>query len=114
MLIGGSEGEGLRFEVLAREEGYLVCARDLDTGEIEPGEMRLFRTAAVAFAHAAAQAAFDRAATIAVHHGLEPALVEEAQGLEGRFAALRQGLADEGASITLERLEPRPSRPVMH
>ena len=53
MLIATSEGQGWRYEVVDRAEGYLVVPRDLDTGAVEPEGGMLFRTAPMAFAFAA-------------------------------------------------------------
>ena len=52
MLIGVSEGQGWRYEVIERPDDYLVRMRDLDTGALEESDSKLFRTAAVAFAYA--------------------------------------------------------------
>ena len=60
MLIGASEGQGWRYEVIERPDDYLVRMRDLDTGTLEESDGKLFRTAAVAFAYAELSAAFDR------------------------------------------------------
>ena len=60
MLIGVSEGQGWRYEVVERPDDYLVRMRDLDTGALEESDSKLFRTAAVAFAYADLSAAFDR------------------------------------------------------
>src|SRR3954454_13582226 len=58
MLIGASEGQGWRYEVIERPDDYLVRMRDLDTGALEESDGKLFRTAAVAFAYAELSAAF--------------------------------------------------------
>jgi hypothetical protein len=52
VLIGVSEGQGWRYEVVERPDDYLVRMRDLDTGALEESDSKLFRTAAVAFAYA--------------------------------------------------------------
>ena len=69
MLIGVSEGQGWRYEVMEHPDAYLVRMRDLDTGAIEEGDTKLFRTAAVAFAYAELSAAFDRYAAAHVAGG---------------------------------------------
>ena len=63
MLVAASEGQGFRYEVVERTEGYLVRSRCLDSGAVDDAESKLFRTAAVAFRYAEMSAAFDRYAS---------------------------------------------------
>jgi hypothetical protein len=114
MLIGGSDGFGWRYEVLAREDGFLVQMRDLDTGEIDQGEARLFRTAAVAFAQAEALAAIDRYASAAIVDEPTDDLLAEAEVLEQRFFVLRRTLGDDGAGLTIYATQVTSRRPVFH
>ena len=46
MLVAASEGQGFRYEVVERTEGYLVRSRCLDSGAVDEAESKLFRTAA--------------------------------------------------------------------
>lgn len=52
MIIGVSEGDRTRFEVLLMSDGFIVRARCLETGELYGSRDRLFRTAPAAFAFA--------------------------------------------------------------
>jgi hypothetical protein len=52
MIIGVSDGDMTRFEVLLMTDGYIVRARSLETGEVFSIGDRLFRTAPAAFAFA--------------------------------------------------------------
>ena len=63
MLVAASEGQGFRYEVVERTEGYLVRSRCLNSGAVDDAESKLFRTAAVAFRYAEMSAAFDRYAS---------------------------------------------------
>ncbi len=114
MLIGGSDGSGWRYEVVAREDGFLVRMRDLDTGEVEEREGRIFRTAAVAFANAEALAAIDRYASAAIVDEPSDDLLAEAEVLEQRFFVLRRTLGDEGAGLAFYATQAPASRPRLH
>jgi hypothetical protein len=103
MLIGGSDGSGWRYEVVAREEGFLVRMRDLATGEVEANEARLFRTAAVAFAHAEAMAAIDRFASASIVDEPADDLLAEAELAENRFVNLSDLLGDRGRGFASEQ-----------
>ncbi len=96
MWIGGAEGAGYRYEVLALTDGFLVRMRDIDTGLIEEGETRLFRTARVAFAHAQTMASIDRFAATLLE--MQDAVCEraEARRSEASLRALQERLNDRG------------------
>lgn len=96
MWIGGAEGTGFRYEVMALTDGYLVQMRDLETGALQQGEARLFRTARVAFAHAQAMAAIDCfAATLLDMQDAQRERIE-AQRSEAALRALQERLNDQG------------------
>jgi hypothetical protein len=97
MLISASEGEGFRYEVAERTDGFLVQTRDTDTGEVEEGETRLFRTAAVAFAYAELLVTFNRfaAAQITGEAGTD-LLQAELGAQEALYTELSRRLRDEG------------------
>jgi hypothetical protein len=114
MMIGSSDGAGWRYEVMAHEEGFLVRMRDIDTGELEAAECRLFRTAAVAFAHAEALAAIDRYACAALANAETDEMLAEAETLEQRFFVLRRTLADEGTGLAIYATGIGEKRPVLH
>ena len=101
MLIGVSEGQGWRYEVIERPDDFLVRMRDLDTGALEENEGKVFRTAAVAFAYAELSAAFDRFAAARIAG-------EDVAELEGALAAqqalyrnISARLGDEGMSAQM-------------
>lgn len=102
MLITASEGEGFRYEVMDRADGFLVQTRDVDTGEVEDGETRLFRTAAVAFAYAELLATFNRyaAARIAQDDAAD-ALAVALNAQYALYGELSQRLGDEGLAAHL-------------
>jgi hypothetical protein len=102
MLVAAYEGQGFRYEVVERTEGFLVRPRCLDSQAVDEAESRLFRTAAVAFRFAEMSACFDRyvAARIA-GEGAESELTELAAQRE-LFDELSRRLLDEGmAAIVL-------------
>jgi hypothetical protein len=101
VLIGSSEGQGWRYEVIARPDDYLVRMRDLDTGTLEESDSKLFRTAAVAFAYADLSAAFDRyaAARMAGEDVVELERALAAQRTLYEDVSLRLG--DEGLSAQM-------------
>jgi hypothetical protein len=97
MLISASEGEGFRYEVAERADGFLVQTRDTDTGEVEEGETRLFRTAAVAFAYAELLVTFNRFAAARMTGEVETDLLEADLGAqEALYVELSHRLRDEG------------------
>ena len=96
MWIGSSEGYGYRYDVVAITDGYLVQMRDLDSGALDEREVRLFRTARVAFAHAEAMAAIDRFATTLLEFHEANAERQEARRCEAAFVMLRAKFNDEG------------------
>lgn len=101
MLIATSEGQGWRYEVVDRAEGYLVVPRDLDTGAVEPEGSMLFRTALVAFAFADLSAAFDRLASARMAGEDTDELSDELARERVLYAALSRRLGDEGLSERL-------------
>lgn len=96
MWIGGAEGAGYRYEVIALVDGYVVQMRDVDTGEVDEGESRLFRTARVAFAHAQAMASIDRFAASVL--AMQDAAYERAEvkSSEALLRSLQERLNDDG------------------
>lgn len=119
MLITATEGEGFRYEVTDRADGYVVSTRDVDTGEVDAGETRLFRTAAVAFAYAEMLAAFNRyaAARILGDEGQE-SLQAELEAQLKLFEELSERLRDVGFHTDLFSawvdVEPAQARPTLH
>jgi hypothetical protein len=106
MLVAASEGQGFRYEVVERTEGYLVRSRDLDSGAVDDSESKLFRTAAVAFRYAEMSAAFDRYA--GARMAGEEADVERAdlEAQQKTYEALSARLMDDGmAAAILEAWE---------
>ncbi|HVL72640.1 MAG TPA: hypothetical protein VM434_12260 [Beijerinckiaceae bacterium] len=101
MLVGASEGQGWRYEVFQHNEGYLVRSRDLDSGEVEEAEGRVFRTAAVAFAYADMSAAFDRYAAARIDGETEEAeaCLAELESRQALFGELSRRLSDEGLAL---------------
>ncbi len=106
MLVGASEGQGWRYEVVSRSEGYLVRTRDIDTGALDDDESRLFRTASVAFAYAEMSAAFDRYADARVAGEEAEEQLAELEGKQALFTDLRRRLSDDGmAALVLAAWE---------
>jgi hypothetical protein len=101
MLIGTSEGEGWRYEVIERSEDYLVRMRDLDTGAIEESDGKLFRTAAVAFAYAELSAAFDRYASARMAGEDVTKLEHELSAQRELYEDVSRRLADQGLSAEI-------------
>lgn len=96
MLIATSEGQGWRYEVVDRAEGYLVVPRDLDSGALEPDEAMLFRTASVAFAFAELSAAFDRLASGRIAGEDTAELSGELERGKRLYAEISRRLDDQG------------------
>jgi hypothetical protein len=98
MLITTTEGQGWLYEVIVQSDGYLVQARDLDTGKLAEDGTTLFRTVPAALAFADMAAAADRyaAARLDCFDQEETALEFEREC--DRFAAVRLRLSDEGIS----------------
>jgi hypothetical protein len=98
MLITTTEGQGWLYEVIVQSDGYLVQARDLETGKLSEDSTTLFRTVPAALAFADMAAAADRYAAARLDR-----LDQEETELEyerecDRFAAVRLRLSDEGIS----------------
>jgi len=96
MLIASSEGQGWRYEVIVQSDGFLVQARDLDTGELAGDDTTLFRTAPVALAYADMAAAADRFVSADLMQDEEQDLASEFAVERDRFRSIRIRLADEG------------------
>jgi hypothetical protein len=95
MLVGASEGQGWRYEVIERSEGFLVRSRDLDTGAVDDNESQLFRTASVAFAFAAMSASFDRFAAACVAGEAVDDLWAQVTAKQSLYEDLRRRLSDD-------------------
>lgn len=52
MIVGTSEGERLKFEIVLMSDGFIVQAVSMETGETLADRDRMFRTAPAAFAYA--------------------------------------------------------------
>ena len=108
MLIATTEGQGFLYEVIVQSDGYLVQARDLDTGELAGDDTTLFRTVPAALAFADMAAAADRYAASRLDHlEDEDDVATEYERECDRFAAIQLRLADEGIpnEILLRRRE---------
>ena len=100
MVIGISEGDRYRFEVILMTDGYIVRARAIETGEVIGSRDRLFRTAAAAFAFAEMSALQDAEDSPMV--GLEALEAKLASDRAARlFADIRSRLSDSGISAHL-------------
>ena len=106
MLVAASEGQGFRYEVVERTEGYLVRSRCLDSGAVDDAESKLFRTAPVAFRYAemsASSTATPRPAWPARTPRAELAELEAQQTL---YRELSRRLMDDGmAAMVLDAWE---------
>ena len=101
VLVGASEGQGWRYEVVERTEGFLVRSRDIDTGVVDDGESRLFRTASVAFAYAEMSARFDRYAAARVAGDDAEEQLAELDAQQALYNDLRRRLADDGMAALI-------------
>jgi hypothetical protein len=102
MLIARSEGQGWCYEVIVQSDGFLVQARDLDSGEIALDETTLFRTSPAALAYADMVAAADRFAAARLDDEEEWEDLADAYHQElDRFTAIRESLLDEGVGSKL-------------
>jgi hypothetical protein len=108
MLIGASEGQGWRYEVIERPDDYLVRMCDLDTGALEESDGKLFRTAAVAFdRYAAARMAGEGTAELERALAAQRALYEDISarlGDEGMSAQMLVAWAHWDAAANRRRL----------
>lgn len=103
MLVAASEGQGFRWEVVERTEGYLVRSRDLDSGSVDESDGRFFRTAAVAFRYAEMSAAFDRYASAGMAGEEAESELAELEAQQALFAEISRRLADDGmAAMVLD------------
>jgi hypothetical protein len=106
MLVGASEGQGFRYEVVERTEGFLVRSRDLDSGSVDDAESKIFRTAAVAFRYAEMSAAFDRYATARMNGEESDVELADLEAQQALFAEISCRLADDGmAAMVLDAWE---------
>ena len=96
MLVAASEGEGFRYEVVERTEGYLVRSRRLDLGAVDESESKLFRTAPVAFRYADTSASFDRYAAARISGEEAEAEFAELKAQQALFADHTRRLVDDG------------------
>ena len=96
MLIGTTEGQGWRYEVIERTEGYLVLMRDLETGTVEDRESKVFRTAAAAFAFIEMSAAFERYAAASMAGEDASDLSDELRSSQARYDDISRRLCDAG------------------
>ena len=101
MLIGVSEGQGWRYEVIERRDDYLVRMRDLDTGALEESDSKLFRTAVVALAYADLSAACDRNAAARIAGEEEADLERTLAAQRARYEDISGRLGDEGMSAQM-------------
>ncbi|MDQ0472982.1 hypothetical protein [Labrys wisconsinensis] len=111
MLIATHEGQGWRYEVLAQSDGFLVQARDLDTGELAGEDVTLFRTATAALAFAGMSAAADRFAAARLDDEIDDEAAADFARECDHFATMRDLLSDEGVRTDASRWQ-RVLRPV--
>ena len=103
MLVAAYEGQGFRYEVVERTEGFLVRQRRLDSQAVDEAESRLFRTAAVAFRFAEMSACFDRYAAARIAGEEAESELSELEAQQKLFEELSRRLMDEGmAAIVLD------------
>ena len=106
MLVAASEGQGFRYEVVERTEGFLVRSRCLDSGAVDEAESKLFRTASVAFRYAEMSASFDRYAAARMAGEEAEAELGELEAQQALYAALSRRLLDAGmAALVLDARE---------
>lgn len=101
MIIGSSEGDRTRFEVLLMSDGFIVRARCLETGELFGSRDRLFRTAPAAFAFAE-KSALREAEDVVARSGIEALEAKMASDKASRvFDDIRARLGDAGVGASL-------------
>jgi hypothetical protein len=106
MLVAASEGQGFRYEVVERTEGYLVRSRCLDSGAVDDAESKLFRTAAVAFRYAEMSAAFDRYASARMAGEDAASELGDLEAQQMIYRELSRRLMDDGmAAMVLDAWE---------
>ena len=96
MLVAASEGQGFRYEVVQCADGYLVRARDLESGHFSENESKLFRTAVVALRYAELSAAFDRCAAARMTGECADSEFAELEAQQTLFGELSRRLSDDG------------------
>ena len=98
MLIGASEGDRFRFEIVLMSDGFIVRVRSNESGEVFGSRDRLFRTASAAFAFAEKSALKDAEDAVSAT-GLEALEASMASDKAARvFDDIRERLADSGVS----------------
>lgn len=118
MIIGVSEGDRYRFEVLLMSDGFIVRARSVESGEVLQSRDRLFRTAPAAFAYAELSAMKDAEEALP-RATREAAEAHHAADLAARlFEDIRAKLSDSGVSAVLlhawDRRAAIASQPLMN
>jgi hypothetical protein len=104
MMIASTEGQERCYEVIVQSDGFLVQARELDTGEIAPDETTLFRTLPAAFAYVDMVAAADRFVSAKFDDAEDRQDLAQAYHQElDRFVSIRERLSDEGVGADLLR-----------
>lgn len=101
MIVGMSEGDRYRFEVVLTSDGFIVRARCVESGEVLDNRDRLFRTAPAAFAFAELSAMKDAEDSLP-RETREAAEAHLASDRAARlFADIRAKLSDSGVSAAL-------------
>ncbi len=101
MIVGMSEGDRYRFEVLLMSDGFIVRARAVESGEVLTNRDRLFRTAPAAFAFAE-MSAMEDAEVSAPRYTREAIEAHIDTDRASRvFDDIRARLKDNGISATL-------------
>jgi hypothetical protein len=104
MLIATTEGQGWCYEVIVQSDGYIVQARDLDTGEVSLAETKLFRTSPVALAYADLAAAADLFAASSLDDAEDcEDLANDYHHELGRYTTIRDRLFDDAVCGELLR-----------
>ncbi|MDQ0394064.1 hypothetical protein [Labrys monachus] len=101
MVIATTEGQGRCYEVIVQSDGFLVQARELETGEIAPGETTLFRTLPAAFAYIDMAAAAERFVSARRDDEEWRELADEYHHEVDRFVSIREKWSDEGIGVAL-------------
>lgn len=101
MIVGMSEGDRYRFEIVLMSDGFIVRARSVESGEVLECRDRLFRTAPAAFAYAELSAMKDaeRAQPRETHEATQAVLA--ADRAARLFETIRAKLSDGGVSAAL-------------
>jgi hypothetical protein len=106
MLVAAYEGQGFRYEVVERTEGFLVRQRCMDSEAVDEAESKLFRTAAVAFRFAEMSASFDRYAGARMAGEEAETELAELEAQQALVSELSRRLMDDGmAAMVLDAWE---------